>query len=120
LFIIRLDWSSGFFRKKLLFSDSLLGYSSIITILEFAQSVWDLAWSLVWNREEGRMHISGSLKIRDIQLLWLNGGNFRLDGGAMFGAVPNKVLWQKSYPVDAENTIPLCNAPLLAITPQNS
>ncbi len=61
------------------------------------------------------MHISGSFKIGDIQLIWLSGGNFRLDGGAMFGAVP-KVLWQKSYPVDAENTIPMCNDPLLIIT----
>ncbi len=64
------------------------------------------------------MHISGSLKIGDIQLLWLSGGNFRLDGGAVFGTVP-KVLWQKSYPADAENTIPMCNAPLLVITPQS-
>ncbi|MFK5855283.1 MAG: MBL fold metallo-hydrolase [Bacteroidota bacterium] len=32
-------------------------------------------------------------------------GNFKLDGGAMFGVVP-KVLWQKSYPSDENN---LCN-----------
>lgn len=64
------------------------------------------------------MHISGSLKIGEFQLVWLSGGNFRLDGGTMFGAVP-KVLWQKKYPVDAENTIPMCNDPLLVITPQS-
>jgi glyoxylase-like metal-dependent hydrolase (beta-lactamase superfamily II) len=64
------------------------------------------------------MHISRSLKIGDIQLVWLSGGNFRLDGGAMFGVVP-KVLWQKSSPVDSENTIPMCNDPLLIITPQS-
>ncbi len=32
-------------------------------------------------------------------------GNFKLDGGAMFGVVP-KVLWQKAYPCDENN---LCN-----------
>ncbi len=32
-------------------------------------------------------------------------GNFKLDGGAMFGVVP-KVLWQKVYPADENN---LCN-----------
>ncbi len=32
-------------------------------------------------------------------------GNFKLDGGAMFGVVP-KVLWQKQYPADENN---LCN-----------
>ena len=32
-------------------------------------------------------------------------GNFKLDGGAMFGVVP-KSIWQKSYPADENN---LCN-----------
>lgn len=32
-------------------------------------------------------------------------GNFKLDGGAMFGVVP-KVLWQRNYPADENN---LCN-----------
>ncbi|MCF8365532.1 MAG: MBL fold metallo-hydrolase [Bacteroidales bacterium] len=32
-------------------------------------------------------------------------GNFKLDGGAMFGVVP-KTLWQKTYPADENN---LCN-----------
>lgn len=32
-------------------------------------------------------------------------GNFKLDGGAMFGVVP-KTLWQKAYPADENN---LCN-----------
>lgn len=31
-------------------------------------------------------------------------GNFKLDGGAMFGVVP-KSLWQKSYPADENNMI---------------
>lgn len=63
------------------------------------------------------MHCSSSLKIGDIELFWLKGGDFKLDGGTMFGAVP-KVLWQKKYPVDADNNIALCNDPLLIKTPQ--
>jgi len=54
----------------------------------------------------------------DIEIHWLGGGDFRLDGGAMFGAVP-KVLWQKVYPADSENTIPLCNDPLLLKTKED-
>jgi len=35
----------------------------------------------------------------------VHSGNFKLDGGAMFGVVP-KVLWQKWVPADENN---LCN-----------
>ena len=35
----------------------------------------------------------------------LNTGNFKLDGGAMFGVVP-KTLWQKTNPADENN---MCN-----------
>ncbi|NOR29189.1 MAG: MBL fold metallo-hydrolase, partial [Lutibacter sp.] len=31
-------------------------------------------------------------------------GNFKLDGGAMFGVVP-KVLWQRTNPADSNNLI---------------
>jgi len=58
-----------------------------------------------------------TLKIGDFELTWLSGGKFELDGGAMFGVVP-KVLWQKKYPVDAENYIPLHASPILVKTPQ--
>ncbi len=34
----------------------------------------------------------------------VSGGHFRLDGGAMFGTVP-KVLWERLFAPDAENTI---------------
>ncbi len=47
---------------------------------------------------------------------WLNGGSFRLDGGALFGQVP-KVIWQHYYPPASDNTIALCNDPLLIRTP---
>ncbi len=58
-----------------------------------------------------------TFRIRDFELTWLNGGTFELDGGAMFGVVP-KVLWQKKYPVNAENTIPMHAWPILVKTPK--
>jgi glyoxylase-like metal-dependent hydrolase (beta-lactamase superfamily II) len=36
----------------------------------------------------------------------INAGNFKLDGGAMFGVVP-KTIWQKSNPADTNNMIDL-------------
>ena len=36
----------------------------------------------------------------------IHAGNFKLDGGAMFGVVP-KLLWQKTNPADANNMIDL-------------
>jgi len=39
-------------------------------------------------------------------------GNFKLDGGAMFGVVP-KVLWQKTNPADANNLIDMCMRSML-------
>tara|TARA_B100000886_G_scaffold35915_1_gene22336 strand:+ start:92 stop:943 length:852 start_codon:yes stop_codon:yes gene_type:complete len=47
-----------------------------------------------------------------MELYSINAGNFRLDGGAMFGVVP-KPLWQKLIPADSNNTIPLCARCLL-------
>jgi len=40
-----------------------------------------------------------------MKLYPIHAGNFKLDGGAMFGVVP-KTLWQKQYPSDENN---LCN-----------
>ncbi|MGW8288347.1 MAG: hypothetical protein ACWGOD_08910, partial [Desulfobulbales bacterium] len=59
-----------------------------------------------------------SLKLGEIEIFWLNGGEFELDGGTMFGVVP-KVLWSKKLPVvdeeDSarleENYIKLLNSP---------
>jgi glyoxylase-like metal-dependent hydrolase (beta-lactamase superfamily II) len=56
-----------------------------------------------------------TLDLGDIQITWLNGGDFELDGGTMYGAVP-KVLWNKKYPADADNYITMLNAPLLVQT----
>ncbi len=38
----------------------------------------------------------------NMELYSINTGNFKLDGGAMFGVVP-KVMWQKVYPADENN-----------------
>ncbi|WP_438710639.1 MBL fold metallo-hydrolase [Aquimarina muelleri] len=42
----------------------------------------------------------------------INAGNFKLDGGAMFGVVP-KVLWNKTNPADANNQIDIAARCLL-------
>ena len=42
----------------------------------------------------------------DIRLYWLDGGGFRLDGGAMFGPVP-RPRWSAKYPPAEDNTVPL-------------
>lgn len=59
------------------------------------------------------------LTLGDFQIYWLDGGNFRLDGGTMFGAVP-KVLWQKKCEADGANAIPLVNDVLLVRTPKHN
>ncbi|NNL16772.1 MAG: MBL fold metallo-hydrolase [Flavobacteriaceae bacterium] len=41
-----------------------------------------------------------------MNLFPINAGNFKLDGGAMFGVVP-KSLWQKTNPADSNNMIDL-------------
>ena len=40
----------------------------------------------------------------DMEVRYLDGGEFRLDGGAMFGVVP-KVLWEKRSAPDDKNRI---------------
>jgi len=59
------------------------------------------------------------LQIGNINIFWLKGGNFYLDGGTMFGPVP-KLLWQKRVKVDKDNLIHLCNDPILVRTPEKN
>ena len=56
------------------------------------------------------------LPIGACEIHWLSGGDFRLDGGAMFGPVP-KTIWQNKFPAAVDNTLSLCNDPLLIRTP---
>jgi len=44
------------------------------------------------------------MHLGEIEVLYLDGGTFGLDGGAMFGVVP-KVLWEKKSPPDEKNRI---------------
>ncbi|HTB93296.1 MAG TPA: MBL fold metallo-hydrolase [Candidatus Sulfotelmatobacter sp.] len=46
------------------------------------------------------------MHLGDIEIRYLDGGNFWLDGGAMFGVVP-KVFWEKKSPPDEKNRIRL-------------
>jgi hypothetical protein len=39
-------------------------------------------------------------------------GNFKLDGGAMFGVVP-KTIWSRTNPADANNLIDIAGSALL-------
>ena len=49
--------------------------------------------------------------IRD-SLYSIETGNFKLDGGSMFGVVP-KVLWEKTNPSDSKNRISMSARSLL-------
>lgn len=48
----------------------------------------------------------------NLKLHLVNGGNFRLDGGAMFGVVP-KVMWEKLIEVNDNNQIPMATNSLI-------
>ncbi|MDT2769006.1 MBL fold metallo-hydrolase [Globicatella sulfidifaciens] len=52
------------------------------------------------------------LKLNNMTLSWLDGGQTALDGGAMFGVVP-KPLWSKKYPCNDKNQIELATDPIL-------
>lgn len=55
------------------------------------------------------------MKIGDIDVVPLDAGRFRLDGGAMFGSVP-KTMWSRRTSSDERNRIPLSLTPLLVRT----
>jgi glyoxylase-like metal-dependent hydrolase (beta-lactamase superfamily II) len=53
-----------------------------------------------------------AIKFADLELISLQDGFFRLDGGAMFGVVP-KTLWQRRAPADEKNRIHMSMRPLV-------
>jgi len=55
------------------------------------------------------------MHLGELQVQYLHGGNFYLDGGAMFGVVP-KPLWEKKSPPDNRNRICLAANSLLVRT----
>jgi glyoxylase-like metal-dependent hydrolase (beta-lactamase superfamily II) len=55
----------------------------------------------------------GMYDLGDCRVTLLDGGRFKLDGGAMFGIIP-KPLWQRGTPADEQNRIELaCNCLLV-------
>ncbi|MCB1059074.1 MAG: MBL fold metallo-hydrolase [Calditrichaeota bacterium] len=58
-------------------------------------------------------------KIAGYEIIPLHVGDFKLDGGAMFGVVP-KPLWEKQCPADARNRIDMTARALLLKTPQRT
>lgn len=56
------------------------------------------------------------IQIGDFSLTPLTDGNFRLDGGAMFGVVP-KPMWERRAPADEKNRIAMSMRPLLIEVP---
>ncbi len=52
------------------------------------------------------------MKFGSLELDIVRDGDFRLDGGAMFGVIP-KVLWEKKFPADEKNRIALATNCLL-------
>src|ERR1700747_666463 len=55
------------------------------------------------------------MHLGDIEVHYIHGGNFHLDGGAMFGVVP-KPLWEKKSSPDNRNRIRLATNSLLVRT----
>lgn len=55
----------------------------------------------------------------EIEIRYLDGGAFRLDGGAMFGVVP-KVFWEKKSPPGEKNRIRMRANSLLVRTPKDT
>src|SRR5882757_8213628 len=55
------------------------------------------------------------MHLGDIEVQYIHGGNFYLDGGAMFGVVP-RPLWEKKSPPDDRNRIHLAASSLLVRT----
>ncbi|ARJ50033.1 MBL fold metallo-hydrolase [Staphylococcus lutrae] len=52
------------------------------------------------------------MQLGEFKIDALDGGYVQMDGGAIFGVVP-KPLWQRQYPVNANNQVPLVTHPLL-------
>ena len=54
-------------------------------------------------------------RLGDFTIHWLQGGEFEIDGGSMFGVVP-RVLWEKKCASTPDNHVLLADSPLLVQT----
>lgn len=59
------------------------------------------------------------MQIGQFKIDALDGGITHMDGGAIFGVVP-KPLWEKRYPVNDRNQVPLVTHPILIRTPDKN
>ncbi|MDX1764093.1 MAG: MBL fold metallo-hydrolase [bacterium] len=63
--------------------------------------------------------MSEFLSVGQFRCRFLDGGAFRVDGGAMFGVVP-RVLWEKRVQPDGLNRVALAMNPLLIVGPTHT
>lgn len=63
--------------------------------------------------------MSQGFRLGDFTIHWLQGGEFEVDGGSMFGVVP-KALWERKCAATPDNHVRLANAAMLVQTPQGN
>ena len=63
--------------------------------------------------------MSQGFRLGDFTIRWLQGGEFEIDGGSMFGVVP-RVLWEKKCASTPDNHVLLANSPMLLQTGQSN
>jgi len=63
--------------------------------------------------------MSQGFRLGAFTIYWLQGGEFEVDGGSMFGVVP-KVLWEQKCASTPDNHILLANSPMLVQTPHGN
>jgi glyoxylase-like metal-dependent hydrolase (beta-lactamase superfamily II) len=59
--------------------------------------------------------MSRGFRLGEFTIRWLQGGQFEVDGGSMFGVVP-RVLWEKKCASTPDNHVLLANSPMLVQT----
>ena len=63
--------------------------------------------------------MSQKFRLGELSIRWLQGGEFEIDGGSMFGVVP-RVLWEKKCASTPDNHVLLANSPMLLQTGQSN
>jgi glyoxylase-like metal-dependent hydrolase (beta-lactamase superfamily II) len=63
--------------------------------------------------------MSQGFRLGAFSIHWLQGGEFEVDGGSMFGVVP-KALWEQKCASTPDNHVRLANSPMLVQTPQGN
>lgn len=63
--------------------------------------------------------MSHGFRLGNFVIHWLQGGEFEVDGGSMFGVVP-RLLWEQKCPVTPDNHVRLANLAMLVQTPHGN